>query len=148
MSEMKRSFNELFLCRRKTDTTGFYGKPAIQKAYFIGAYAKAVINSSFFSSVSKKNTTFKNWLSGQIINYRNLDRIFEMAFRFEQKLKLNLRNDSEVRSLAHETPESKAGGLSSSKISYAFVAGFDDYGKFSKEEQVKDAQNKNITEKE
>jgi len=146
MSEMKRSFNECFLNRKETDTTGFYGKYAIQKAYFIGAYAKAVINHSFFSFVSKKNTTFKNWLSGQIINYRNLNRIFEMAFRFEQKLKLNLRNDSEVRKLAHETPESKVGGLSSSKISYAFVAGFDDYGKFSKEEQAKKANQKNITQ--
>ena len=34
------------------------------------------------------------------------------------------------------------------KYSYAFVAGFDDYGKFSKEEQANEVQNKNITEKE
>ena len=138
MSEKKRSFNDYFLIRKEKDTTGIYGKPAMQKAYFIGAYAKAVINHSFHSPVSKGNTTFKNWLSSQIINYRNLDRIFEMAFRYEQKLKLRIRNDSEVRKLAHETPESSAAGLSSSKITYAFVAGFDDYGKFSKAEQEKE----------
>ena len=147
MSEKKSSFNDCFLVRKETDTTGFYGNSAIQKAYFIGAYAKAVINHSFFSPVSKGNTTFKNWLSGQIINYRNLNRIFEMAFRYEQKLKLRIRNDSEVRRLAHETPESKSRGISGSKITYAFVAGFDDYGKFSKAEQAKENEEKNEGEK-
>ncbi len=138
MADQKSSFYDYYLVRKEADNSGFYEKPAIRKAYFIGAYAKAVINSSWHSPVSKENTTFKNWLSNQIINYQNLNRIFEMAFRYEQKLKLNIRDDSEVRKLAHETPESKAGGISSSKISYAFVAGFDDYGKFSKAEQAKE----------
>jgi len=147
MQEKKSSFNDFFLRRKEKDTTGLYGKAAIQKAYFIGAYAKAVVNHSFYSPVSKGNSTFKNWLSNQIINYRNLDRIFEMAFRYEQKLKLRIRNDSEVRKLAHETPESKSGGASSSKITYSFVAGFDDYGKFSKAEQAKKEEEKNKGEK-
>lgn len=139
MSEEKSSFNDYFLRRTQADKTGYYKTPAIRKAYFIGAYAKAVINSSFHSKVSRENTTFKNWLSNQIINYRNLDRIFEIAFRYEQKLKLNIRNQSEVRILAHETPVDKAAGISSAKISYAFVAGFDDYGKYVKAEQAKTA---------
>ena len=133
----KSSFNDYFLKRLDADAAGFYNKPAIQKAYFTGAYAKAVINSSFRSEVSRENTTFKNWLSNQIINYRNLDRIFEIAFRYEQKLKLKIRNDSEVRKLAHETPRAKAAGMSSAKISYAFVAGFDDYGKYTRAEKEK-----------
>lgn len=133
----KTSFNTWFLKRKESDETGFYAKPAIQKAYFIGAYAKAVIDSSYYSSVSLQNTTFKNWLSNQIINYRNLYRIYEIAFRYEQKLKLKIRNNSEVRTLAHETGESKTAGISSAKISYAFVAGFDDYGKYTKVEQEK-----------
>ena len=137
MPEEKSSFNDYFLRRKQADTTGYYKTPAIQKAYFIGAYAKAVINSSFHSKVSRENTTFKNWLSNQIINYRNLDRIFEIAFRYEQKLKLKIRNQSEVRKLAHETPVAKAAGISSAKISYAFVGGFDDYGKYTKTEQIK-----------
>lgn len=141
MSEEKSSFRDYLLKRKNEDATGLYGKPAIQKAYYTGAYAKAVINSSFNSSVSKENTTFKNWLSNQIINYRNLDRIFEMAFRYEQKLKLRIRNDSEVRALAHETPESSASGMSSAKISYVFVAGFDDYGKYTKVEKAKRTEN-------
>lgn len=140
MSEEKSSFNDYFLGRQKADTTGYYTTPAIRKAYFIGAYAKAVINSSFHSKVSRENTTFKNWLSNQIINYQNLDRIFEIAFRYEQKLKLNIRNQSEVRKLAHETPVDKAAGISSAKISFAFVAGFDDYQKYSKAEQAKSAE--------
>jgi hypothetical protein len=137
MSEEKSSFNDYLLGRQKADVTGYYATPVIRKAYFIGAYAKAVINSSFHSKVSRENTTFKNWLSNQIINYRNLDRIFEIAFRYEQKLKLN---QSEVRKLAHETPVDKAAGISSAKISYAFVAGFDDYQKYSKAEQAKSAE--------
>ncbi|MEA1883599.1 MAG: hypothetical protein U9N62_03655 [Thermotogota bacterium] len=119
--------------RQEDDEINFFSNPAIKKAYFIGGYAKAVIRSSYMSEVSRENKTFKNWLSNQIINYRNLDRIFEMAFRFEQKLKLKLRNDSEVRKLAHETPASKSPGISSAQISFAFVAGFDDYEKFVKE---------------
>jgi len=140
MPEEKSSFKDYFLRRKDADKTGYYATPAIRKAYYIGAYSKAVINSSFYSRVSRENTTFKNWLSNQIINYRNLDRIFEIAFRYEQKLKLNIRNQSEVRKLAHETPIDKAAGMSSAKISFAFVAGFDDYGKYSKEEQKKSAE--------
>jgi len=126
-----------YLKRRQENVEiNFFNNPAIKKAYFIGGYAKAVILSSHMSKVSRKNKTFKNWLSNQIINHRNLDRIFEMAFRFEQKLKLKLRNDSEVRKLAHETPPSKSPGISSAQISFTFVAGFDDYGKFVAENKI------------
>lgn len=126
----KHSFDELLEERQSQETVDYFKTPPIQKAYFIGAYARAVIDSSWHSEVSKKNTTFKNWLSNQIINYRNLERIFEMAYRFEQKLKLNIRNDSEVRRFSHEIPVTSPAGISSAKISYAFVAGFDDYKKF------------------
>lgn len=144
--EGKKSFNECLNIRKEMDKAGFYKNAAIQKAYFTGAYAKAVINSSFYSEVSKKNSTFKNWLSNQLINFRNLDRIYAKAFEFEQKLKLKLKNDSEVRRLVHEVPTSKAKGLSSSKISFAFVAGFDDYSKFSKSESNKQIKNNNNLE--
>jgi hypothetical protein len=130
MEQDKVSFSIYLDMRKSDDEIGFFSNPAVQKAYYVGAYAKAIIWSSYKSEVSKNNQTFKNWLSNQIINYRNLDRIFEMAFRFEQKLKLRLRNDSEVRKLAHETPTTKSSGMSSAKISFAFVAGFDDYGHF------------------
>lgn len=133
MDEEKKMFQEYYGNRCKNDKSGFFEKPVIRKAYFIGAYAKAIILSSWHSEVNKKNTTFKTWLSNQIINCGNLDRIFEMSFRFEQKLKLNIRNDSEVRTLAHEVTAFKTSGISSAKISFAFVAGFDDYGKFVSE---------------
>ncbi len=129
-SEEKHSFNEFLEERQLQEKVDFFKISAIQKAYFIGAYSRAVIESSRYSEVSKRNTTFKNWLSNQIINYRNLERIFEMAYRFEQKLKLNIRNDSEVRKLSHEVPVVSFAGISSAKISFAFVAGFDDYKKF------------------
>lgn len=130
------SFSVYLERRQEEDEINFFENPVIKKAYYIGGYAKAVILSSYMSEVSRKNKTFKNWLSNQIINYRNLDRIFEIAFRFEQKLKLNLRNDSEVRKLAHETPAVKSPGISSAQISFAFVAGFDDYRKFVTENKT------------
>lgn len=136
MEKQKKSFSYYLKNRLENDEERFYKNPVVKKAYYIGAYSKAVILSSYNSEVSKGNTTFKTWLSNQIINYRNLDRLFEMSFRFEQKLKLKIRNDSEVRRLAHEIPVAKPAGISSSKISYAFVAGFDDYGKFLKENKI------------
>ena len=129
-NEEKHSFNEYLEERQAQETVDFFKTPPIKKAYFIGAYARAVIDSSHYSEVSKGNTTFKNWLSNQIINYRNLDRVFEMAYRFEQKLQLKIRNGSEVRRLSHEIPVTSATGISSAKISYSFVAGFDDFRKF------------------
>jgi len=129
-NEEKHSFVELLAKRQEQETVDYFITPPIQKAYYIGAYARAVIDSSYHSDVSKGNTTFKNWLSNQIINYRNLDRIFEMSYRFEQKLQLRIRNGSEVRRLAHEVPVTSSAGISSAKISYAFVAGFDDFKKF------------------
>lgn len=130
--EERRSFKEYLDRRAYQEKIKFFALPAIQKAYFIGGYAKAVIDSSYHSEVSKENNTFKTWLSNQIINYRNLDRIFEMCFRFEQKLKLKINNQSEVRMLAHDIPVAKSKGISSAKISFAFVAGFDDYREFTK----------------
>lgn len=137
MEENRKSFEEYLKHRQEQEEIKFYNEPLIKKAYYIGAYAKAVIDCSYYSEVSKNNTTFKTWLSNQIINSRNLDRIFEIAFRFEQKLKLKIRNDSEVRKLSHEIPVAKTAGFSSAKISYAFVAGFDDYGEFTKENPIK-----------
>jgi len=131
MSESeKHSFVEFLDLRISQESIDYFAIPAIQKAYYIGAYSRAVIRSSYNSEVSKGNATFKNWLSNQIINYRNLDKIFDMTFRFEQKLRLKIRNDSEVRRLSHEVPATSSAGLSNAKISYAFVAGFDDYKKF------------------
>ena len=121
MEEEKKWFNEYYVNRCKIDKSGFFEKPVIRKSYFVGAYTKAVILGSWYSKVSKNNTTFKTWLSNQIINYRNIDRIFEMAFRFEQKLKLNIKNDSEVRKSAHEVAVFTISGISSAKISFAFV---------------------------
>ena len=138
METERISFKTYLDQRIGRDEIGFFSHPLIQRAYYTGGYAKAVILSSYNSEVSKNNQTFKNWLSNQIINVQNLDRIFEMAFRFEQKLKLRLKNDSEVRELSHSIPITKAPGMSSARISFAFVAGFDDYGRFVKENKIQE----------
>lgn len=126
----RHSFTELLEKRIDEEKISFFKLAPIKKAYYVGAYSRAVILSSFRSQVSKKNTTFKNWLSNQVINYRNLDKIYAKANMYEQKLKLKIRNDSEVRTLVHEVPPQSSAGLSSAKISFAFLAGFDDYKKF------------------
>lgn len=138
MSEEIKSFKEYLEKRISDELVDFFIKPAIQKAYFTGAYAQAVIKSSYMSDISKGNETFKNWLSNQVINYANLDRIFEKAFQFEQKLKLKLRNGSEVRVFVHQVPLDNSKGLSNAKITFAFVAGFDDYQKFIADNPIKD----------
>ena len=137
----EKSFKEKLNKRIGEDMVAFWSHPLVQKAYYVGAYARAVISGSWHSEVSKGNETFKKWLSNQIINAKNIDRIFEMAFRFEQKLKLRLRNDEEVRRLAHEVPATSSSGISSARISFAFVAGFDDYGGFVKDNPVEKNQN-------
>lgn len=136
--EENKLFAEYLQKRINEESAPFFKNEVIQKAYYVGAYARAVVERSYYSRVSDKNTTYKTWLSNQIINYRNLDRIFEMAFRFEQKLKLWIHNDSEVRRLAHGVPVTSAAGVSSAKISYAFVAGFDDYKAFMYESKTSD----------
>jgi hypothetical protein len=129
-------FSSYLELRIAGEHTSFFAEPEFQKAYYVGAYARAVIMLSYHSSVSPKNQTFKTWRSNQIINFKNLDRIFEHAFRFEQKLKLRMRNDGEVRRLSHEIPAVKGAGISNAKISYAFVAGFDDYQRLVKEHPI------------
>jgi hypothetical protein len=140
MSEKK--FKEKLDKRIKEDKANFWTGLLMQKAYYIGAYAKAIINGSWNSEISKHNETFKKWLSNQIINAKNLDRIFEMAFRFEQKLKIRVRNEDEVRRLAHEVPSASGVGISSAKVSFAFVAGFDDYGIYVKDNPIETKENK------
>ena len=81
METERISFKTYLDQRKSLDETGFFSHPLIQRAYYTGGYAKAVILSSYNSEVSKNNQTFKNWLSNQIINAQNLDRIFEMADR-------------------------------------------------------------------
>lgn len=133
----KKSFSNYLANRIDSEKIDFFAKSIIQKAYYTGAYARAVISSSWHSSISKKNETFKNWLSNQIINHKNLERIYEIAFRYEQKLQLKIWNGSEVRSLVHEVPVDNIAGVSNAKISFAFVAGFDDYLKFTKDNKEK-----------
>jgi len=128
---------ETFLNKRvEAEETPFFSLAAIARAYYIGAYARAVVQSSYESEVSRGNTTFKQWLSNQLINAKNLDRIFEKAFEFEQKLKLRIRDDSAVRKLAHNVPYSEAKGISNAKISYAFVCGYDDYKTYQDENKT------------
>ncbi|MDU5326663.1 hypothetical protein, partial [Campylobacter ureolyticus] len=65
-------------------------------AYLVGAYSKAIIDSSYYSEISKQNETFKKWLSNRQLIKSNLIKIFNKANEFERKLKLESARNSDL----------------------------------------------------
>lgn len=131
--------------RIKEEAVSFFAKKLLQTAYYIGAYSKAVINSSFYSEVSRENQSFKLWLSNQRISAKNLKRIFSKALEYENKLKLNIR--SGIRALALEIPLEESKGISNSDVTWAFMAGFEDYAQFQEDYPSEKNNTKNVDKK-
>lgn len=116
----------------------YFNNGLIKGAYLIGAYTKAIIDSSYFSKVSKKNETFKKWLSNQKITEQNLKKIFNKANEFERKLRLGSKRNDELSTLVttHFIYE-KETKTTQQEISFAFIRGFYDYAKFKKDNPAK-----------
>lgn len=127
-----------------------FSDETIKKAYYLGAYCKAIINNSYESGISKGNTTFKKWLSNQIINTKNLEKIFDKASHFQEKLQLGGKRleDLSLQVTTYAKPSSKS--VSKYTISYFFRKGFNEYVKFKQEQVENDAKvdeyNKKIEE--
>lgn len=101
-------------------------------AYLVGAYAKGIIDSSFYSEVSKENITFKKWLSSKQITYSNLIKIFNKANEFHRKLELDgPRNDDLSELVTSHLVKNKS--IRNSEVSFYFIRGFNDYKKFKQE---------------
>lgn len=122
----------------------------LKKTYYLGAYCKAVINRSFKSRISYGNTTFKKWLSNQIINAKNLNKIFDKATIFENKLELGGSRLQDLSTQITSCDESSSKTISKYIISYYFRKGFNEYIKFKEEQKENDkkveAHNKKLKE--
>ncbi|NLK66347.1 MAG: hypothetical protein GX282_02610 [Campylobacteraceae bacterium] len=100
--------------------------------YLVGAYSKAIIDSSYFSDISKENTTFKKWISNQQLIKSNLVKIFNKANEFERKLRLDSVRNSDLSELVTSHLETNS-NIRNSEVSFYFIRGFNDYRKFKKE---------------
>ena len=99
-------------------------------AYLVGAYSKAIIDSSYYSEISKQNETFKKWLSNRQLIKSNLIKIFNKANEFE-----SARN-SDLSELITSNYNENA-NLRNSEVSFYFLRGFNDYIKFKQQYQSK-----------
>lgn len=123
-------FSEVYKCSDSEDI--------LKKAYYLGAYCKAIVDSSFYSRVSEGNTTFKRWLSNQIINTKNLDRIFDKATLFENKLELGGVRLQDLSSQVTSYTESSSKTVSKYTVSFYFRKGFNEFIKFKDEQTDND----------
>lgn len=136
-------FSKVYKCDESDDV--------LKKAYYLGAYCKAVINSSFKSRISEGNTTFKRWLSNQIINTKNLDKIFDKATHFENKLELGGNRLQDLSRQVTAYTENSSKSVSKYTISFYFRKGFNEYIQFRDEQEKNDKKvrehNKKLQEK-
>jgi hypothetical protein len=123
-----------------------YQSDVLKGAYLIGAYSKAIIDSSYNPNgkVVSKNDTFKKWLSNQQIIQSNLKRIFNKANEFERKFQLSNQRNSDLSTLVTTYfIEDKNEKVLQQEISFAFIRGFNDYAKFKKENPYQGDDNDN-----
>ena len=136
-------FSQEYKCDKEQDNI-------LKKAYYLGAYAKAVIDSSFYSRISEGNTTFKRWLSNQIINAKNLNKIYDKASTFENKLELAGARLQDLSRQVTSYDEGSSKNISKYTISYYFRKGFNEFIKFKDEQKENDekikAYNKKLKE--
>jgi hypothetical protein len=134
-------FSQEYRCDEEQDNI-------LKKAYYLGAYTKAVIDSSFYSRISEGNTTFKRWLSNQIINMKNLNKIYDKATTFENKLELGGARLQDLSRQVTSYDESSSKTISKYTVSYYFRKGFNEFIKFKEEQKENDekikAHNKKI----
>lgn len=143
MSEEIKLFSSEF--EKKKDNE-YFKSDAIKEAYLIGAFSKAIIDSSYRNkgNIVSKNETFKKWLSNQQIIQSNLKRIFNKASEFEKKFNLNSKRNSDLSILVttYFNEDNKEKVLQQ-EVSFAFIRGFNDYLKFKKENSYQGEDNDN-----
>jgi len=124
-------FSQNYKCEKERESI-------LKKAYYLGAYSKAIIDSSFYSKISEGNTTFKRWLSNQIINAKNLNKIYDKASTFENKLELGGARLQDLSTQVTSYDESSSKNISKYTISYYFRKGFNEFIKFKEEQKEND----------
>lgn len=135
MSEAKKLFSEYFK-EKLTEKKDYFSNDMIKGAYLIGAYSKAIIDSSFNPNgkIVSKNETFKRWLSNQQIIGSNLKKIFEKADEFKRKFQLDsTRNEDLSELVTTYFYDDRKSLITQQEISFAFIRGFNDYKIFKRE---------------
>lgn len=132
MSETLKLFSQEFETIKDSE---YFKSDTLKGAYLIGAYAKAIIDSSFNPNgkVVSKNETFKKWLSNQQLIQNNLKRIFNKANEFERKFQLATQRNSDLSTLVTTYfKEESREKVAQQEVSFAFIRGFNDYAQFKK----------------
>ena len=143
MSEEIKLFSQEFETKKESD---YFKRDVIKGAYLIGAFSKAIIDSSYNPNgkVVSKNETFKKWLSNQQIIQSNLARIFNKASEFERKFQLTSQRNSDLSTLVTTYfYENSQETVLQQEVSFAFIRGFNDYAKFKKENPYQGDDNDN-----
>lgn len=133
MSDEIKLFSQEFEAKKESD---YFKRSVIREAYLVGAYSKAIIDSSYKNrgGVVSENETFKKWLSNQQIIQSNLKRIFNKANEFERKFKLSSQRNSDLSTLVTTYfSEDSSEKVLQQEVSFAFIRGFNDYSTFKKE---------------
>lgn len=140
-----------YYSNRQKDSDWLFQKDALTAAYLVGAYASAIVESSWdgvFKTADEKkvqvsrvteNETFKKWLSNQQITYKNLLKISNKAAYFHRRFNLDSAINSDLSSLVtkHLTPKANEIVLDQ-EVSFAFLRGFNDFKtfKYTKREEM------------
>jgi len=140
-----------FYEKKRAEDEAFFQKSAIASAYLVGAYASAIIESSW-EGVSKtvdgervqvsrvlQNETFKKWLSNQQITYKNLLKIVNKAAYFHRKFNLDSAVNSDLSKLVTDHLRFKPKEvILDQEVSFAFLRGFNDFKtfKYTKQEEM------------
>jgi len=143
MNEEIKLFSQEFETKKESD---YFKRDVIKGAYLIGAFSKAIIDSSYNPNgkVVSKNETFKKWLSNQQIIQSNLARIFNKASEFERKFQLTSQRNSDLSTLVTTYfYENSQETVLQQEVSFAFIRGFNDYAKFKKENPYQGDNNDN-----
>jgi len=132
-----------FLEIKKEKDNDFFNKEALLSAYIVGAYASAIVESSWdgvsikidgeLKQIShvKENETYKKWLSNQQMTYSNLLNILNKADYYQKRFNLHSPINQDLSTLATDNfrlqPTKRA---LDQEVSFAFLRGYNDFRTF------------------
>lgn len=141
MSSMKL-FSNFFKTKQDAEPD-FFKRDVIAGAYLVGAYASAIIESSWDGvkkeidgelkqvSYVKENETYKKWLSNQQIITSNLMKISNKAFYYQKRFNLHSTINEDLSTLVTNNVKLhfKDKALEQ-EVSFVFLRGYNDFRTF------------------
>ena len=142
MSETIKLFSNFFENKKQKDKD-FFSRDSITSAYLVGAYASAIVESSWdgvnikidgeLKQIShvKENETYKKWLSNQQIISSNLLRIVNKASYYQKRFNLDSSINKYLSTLVTDTLKLKRKDVVlQQEISFSFLRGYNDFRTF------------------